>query len=168
MSQGFFTSESIRSAEHVAAAVCAVALTRPAGALADKLARSPRQQGIAVEIGARNGIREVFAFDVHLEALVYAVMRARRHPREGIGDGRPPRDFRTRRAIGGVARGVVPVHVRVERALVIDEADRERGGRRFVDRAGGIAELIVALAPGMSVLHVRAQSILEEMLPAQL
>src|ERR1700730_8697976 len=144
VSQGFFTSEAVRRTGHVAAAIGAVALAYAAGTLPDELAGRPRQQRIAVEVGPRNGVGEVLALDVHLEALEQTVVRSRRHPGEGVGDGRPPRHFRALRAIGGVARGVVPVHIHVERSLVRDQADRERGGRRLVDRAGGVAELIVS------------------------
>src|SRR5882757_997751 len=68
LSQGFFTSEAVRNAEHVAAAVRAEALAHAAGALPHELAGCPRQQRIAVQVSARDGVGEVLAFDIHLEA----------------------------------------------------------------------------------------------------
>src|SRR5258708_10404091 len=102
MSQGFFPSESVRSAEYVAAAVRAVALAHAAGARAHELAGCPRQQRIAVQVGARDGVGEILAFDIYLEALEHPVVRTRRHPGERVGDGGPPRHFRALRTIRGV------------------------------------------------------------------
>ena len=64
--------------------------------LADLLAVRPRQQRVAVEVGSCDGVRQVLALYIDIEARKHCVMRACGQPRERIGDSRPPRDFRAR------------------------------------------------------------------------
>src|SRR3569833_3238296 len=162
MSKGLRTSEAVGHAGYVAAPVSAVARAGTTFALPHQLARGPRQQRIVVVVGPGNGVGQITPLYIHIEARGQAVMRARRHPGERIRDGRPARYVCALRAIERVSRSVVPVHIDVERSLVIDQAQGECGGWRLVDDTSRIA------GPGVREFHVRDEDVVEEMLPGQL
>ena len=109
-----------------------------------RLSRRPGQQRVAVEVGACDGVGQVLALGVDLEAGPEVVVQAGRHPVEGVGDRRPAGHIGALRAAHGEARLVIPVDVRAQRSLLVEHADGLRGRRRGIDRADVVAELVVA------------------------
>jgi hypothetical protein len=82
-----------------------------------RTAGRPRQQGVAVEVGARHRIRQVLAFDIDLKSLKHGEVHAGRHPLEGTRDRGPARNLGALRALGLITRGVIPVDVGAESPL---------------------------------------------------
>src|SRR5579872_6938335 len=157
----------IRDAEDVGASVGAVAGAGAAQALPDALSGRPGKQWVAVEVAARDRVREVPPLGIDLETAPM-VVQARRDPVEGVGDGGPPRHFGALGARYLEARLVVPVDVRSPGSLLIEESDRERGRRRGIDGTGKVAELIVAAGTGGRELHACPEAIIHDVLPGEL
>src|SRR6478735_12526863 len=100
--------------------------------------------------------------------MAESVMHAGRHPIEGIGNRRPAADVGALRTSIGIARGVVPSDVRAEGPLVVDHAERDGLGRGGVNRPGGGARLVVALAGRVCVLSIKTEAVRPHVLPDEL
>ncbi len=102
-------SEPVGQPRDIAAAKGAVAKARAAGGLADQPSGRPWQQRIPVEVGPRDGFRQVLALDVGLEVAPELPVHARHHPVEWVADRRPPGHFGAFRAARGEAGRVIPL-----------------------------------------------------------